>query len=147
MACRGGEHVVDAYGGAGLFSLAVTARASRVDLIETAGSSTDDARRTFRAHGVENCVVHTMPVERTRSRVSAADVVICDPPREGLSLASGEALLSLGAARFVYVACDPASLARDSRTLRDAGYRLASVQPFDMFPQTYHVETVALFEK
>ena len=147
LALAGGECVVDAYGGAGLFSLAVAGKAARVDLIETAGSSTDDARRTFAMHGLENCTVHTMPVERTRSRVRAADAVICDPPREGTSLKAAEALISLGAARLVYVACDPASLARDSRKLRDAGYRLTSVQPFDMFPQTYHVETVAVFEK
>ena len=76
-----------------------------------------------------------------------ADVVICDPPRQGMSGAALSNLLGSGAERFIYVSCDPAALARDSARLRDKGYELISARPVDMFPQTYHVETVALFQR
>ena len=71
------------------------------------------------------------------------DVVIVDPPRAGLV---GEALnkvAGLGAPVIVYVSCNPATLARDLRTFVEQGYRLEAIQPVDMFPQTYHIETVA----
>jgi 23S rRNA (uracil1939-C5)-methyltransferase len=71
--------------------------------------------------------------------------VIVDPPRIGLSKPAADAIVRLAPPRLVYVSCDPATLARDTRRLLDAGYRLTSLQAFDLFPNTPHVETMAVF--
>ena len=73
------------------------------------------------------------------------DVVVLDPPRTGVEAKALAALVGVGAPRLVYVSCDPATLARDARLLCDAGYTLTFAQPFDMFPQTHHVEVLAQF--
>ncbi|MGB9634569.1 MAG: 23S rRNA (uracil(1939)-C(5))-methyltransferase RlmD, partial [Chloroflexaceae bacterium] len=75
-----------------------------------------------------------------------ADIVVMDPPRAGAGEAVIRQVAALRPRRVVYVSCDPATLARDSVFLRAAGYTLAEAQPVDLFPQTYHVETVALWQ-
>ena len=75
-----------------------------------------------------------------------ADVVIVDPPRAGLEGRALDALASQAIKTLVYVSCDPSTLARDAKRLAKSGYRLISVQPFDLFPQTYHVETISIFQ-
>jgi len=81
-----------------------------------------------------------LPVERV-------DSVVIDPPRGGISPEGMRGLLCLSPARIVYVSCDPTTLARDAALLVEAGYRLERVQPVDLFPQTYHVENIALMTK
>ena len=75
------------------------------------------------------------------------DVVIVDPPRSGLERAALEAILRLAPPALAYVSCDPATLARDARRLLQSGYTLAQVTPFDLFPQTYAIESISLFIK
>jgi 23S rRNA (uracil1939-C5)-methyltransferase len=76
-----------------------------------------------------------------------ADAVIVDPPRTGLSKAAITGVIALKAPRVVYVSCDVATFARDARLLVEAGYRFMSLQAFDMFPNTAHVESVGVFER
>ena len=77
----------------------------------------------------------------------ALDAAVVDPPRTGLARQALEGLVDANPRRIVYVSCDPATLARDGRQLARAGYRLQQVQPVDMFPQTYHIETVSLWTR
>jgi tRNA/tmRNA/rRNA uracil-C5-methylase (TrmA/RlmC/RlmD family) len=76
----------------------------------------------------------------------APDVVVLDPPRTGISAAAVSGLLTWRAGRLVYVSCDPATLARDAARIVERGYALQSIDAFDMFPNTPHVEAVALFQ-
>jgi len=153
-ALAGGEHVLDAYGGVGLFSVALAGRrapqTARITLVEADPGAVADARRVLRAAAVETATVVREDVARFSWRLGAdagADVVVCDPPREGAGRAALTAMDSPRTRRFVYVACDPTSLARDSALLRGMGYRLRWARPLDLFPHTYHVETVALLER
>ena len=73
------------------------------------------------------------------------DLAVVDPPRAGLERAALEALVNLHPEKIAYVSCDPATLSRDAKRLLAAGYRLEEVTPFDLFPQTYHIESISLF--
>ena len=75
------------------------------------------------------------------------DLVLVDPPRAGLERAAREAILAMSPAVLVYISCDPSTLARDGRRLNEAGYRLRQVTPFDLFPQTFHIESISFWEK
>ena len=74
-------------------------------------------------------------------------VIVVDPPRKGCDEALLETIIAMKPKRVVYVSCDPATLARDLRILEDGGFKTAEVQPVDMFPQTMHVENVAVLER
>jgi 23S rRNA (uracil1939-C5)-methyltransferase len=80
-------------------------------------------------------------------RSAQPDVVVVDPPRAGLSQKVVRRILEAGAERIVYVSCNPTTLAPNARQIVDAGYRLEKVRPVDMFPQTPHIESVALFRR
>jgi 23S rRNA (uracil1939-C5)-methyltransferase len=75
-----------------------------------------------------------------------ADVAVVDPPRAGLEKTALDALLALRPATLAYISCDPATLARDLKRLLAGGYRLEHITPFDLFPQTYHIESVSLLK-
>jgi tRNA/tmRNA/rRNA uracil-C5-methylase (TrmA/RlmC/RlmD family) len=89
--------------------------------------------------------IHTGDVEKILPRFSRADVVILDPPRDGAKKNVISSLVACKPRTIVYVACDPAALARDSALLRDANYTLVKIRAFDLFPMTHHIECVALF--
>jgi 23S rRNA (uracil1939-C5)-methyltransferase len=90
--------------------------------------------------------LYEAPVEQALPEIAAhPDAVLVDPPRAGLELPAIGALLARAPERIVYVSCDPATLARDAKRLSQAGYHLIRVTPFDLFPQTYHIETVSLW--
>jgi len=102
-------------------------------------------------HGIENAVFHEGDVreilEKEFGAGTAVDVVVLDPPRTGCEREVLELVIGLHPSRIVYVSCDPATLSRDARLLADGGYNLITVRPVDMFPQTKHIEAVALFKR
>jgi 23S rRNA (uracil1939-C5)-methyltransferase len=75
------------------------------------------------------------------------DFVLVDPPRAGLERGALDGLMALGAPTLCYVSCDPATLARDGRRLASGGYRLEVITPFDLFPQTYHIESISFWRR
>jgi 23S rRNA (uracil1939-C5)-methyltransferase len=141
---QGDETVLDAYCGVGLFTAHLAERAGLVVGIELVPAAVDDLLENTAEF--DNVDVIEGPVEAVLPDLDfSIDAVVVDPPRAGLDRFALDALIAGAPARLVYVSCDPATLARDVKRLAAAGYRLVEVQPVDMFPQTYHVESVALF--
>jgi 23S rRNA (uracil1939-C5)-methyltransferase len=142
------DHVVDAYAGVGLFAVALAARGARVIAIEDDRGSGADLETNAQAFGGA-ITVWRAPVEEALPAIApgTAGAVVLDPPRSGTSAEALAALIRLEARRLVYVSCDPATLARDAKRLIAAGYRLGPMAGFDLFPNTSHVETVAVFDR
>jgi tRNA/tmRNA/rRNA uracil-C5-methylase (TrmA/RlmC/RlmD family) len=143
---KSGDHLIDLYGGVGLFGLALLdliGTDGRIDHVEGSKSAIADAHVNYGE--AKNVHFHTGDVEKILPRFSSADVVILDPPREGAKKAVIESLVACSPRAIVYVACDPAALARDTALLRDANYTLIQLRAFDLFPMTHHIECVALF--
>jgi 23S rRNA (uracil1939-C5)-methyltransferase len=143
----GGE-VLDLYAGAGLFSVALAAMGRlEVTAVEGDRASGADLRENARAQD-PRLKAHVEGVEGFLARRSGkAATIIVDPPRTGMSAEALASLVKLSPERLVYVSCDPPTLARDARRLIDAGYGLASLRAFDFFPNTPHVESLALFAR
>jgi 23S rRNA (uracil1939-C5)-methyltransferase len=140
------QTLLDLYCGVGLFSIALAAQVAQVISVEANPVAADDARFNVGAAGLDNVQVINDDVAHALTTLdSSIHAVIADPPRSGCGPDLVRRLASLRPDRLIYVACDPATLARDARTIVDNGYRLDEVQPLDLFPQTYHVESVALF--
>ena len=143
-----GDHVLDLYGGVGLFSAAivdVVGPTGHVDLIEGSKVATADAARNFNSYS--NITIATGDVVKLLPRITAADVVVLDPPRDGAGKEAVAHIARLAPRAIVYVACDPAALARDTAYLADHSYSLVKVRAFDLFPMTHHIECVALYER
>jgi len=138
--------VLDLYAGVGLFSVPLAAMGHlEVTAVEGDRASGADLRENARAHA-PRVKPHISGVEDyLAARRGAPETVIVDPPRTGMSKDAMDRLARLRAPRIVYVSCDPPTLARDARRLLDSGYRLISLRAFDLFPNTPHVESVAIF--
>jgi len=140
-----GDHLLDLYGGVGLFTAVAIEKVGlpgRIDLIESGEAAVESARENFKAH--RNINIRLGSVEKELRKIKRADVVVLDPPRAGIGAKVVQQVISVAPRRVVYVACDPASLARDVRTFIDGGWNLAKIKAFDLFPMTHHIETVAL---
>ena len=142
------DQVLDLYGGVGLFTaaaLSAVGPGGRVDLVEASSSAIGDAKINF--ENVPNVNIYLGDVAKIMLRIGSADVVILDPPREGAGQLVLQQISALDPQRIVYVACDPAALARDCAFANDLGWQLTNVRAFDLFPMTHHIEMVALFTR
>ena len=145
---KNGEHVLDLYGGVGLFTAAIIdaiGATGHVDLIEGSKVATADASRNFANY--PNVTIATGDVAKLLPRITAADVVVLDPPRDGAGKEAIAHIARLSPRSIVYVACDPAALARDTAYLADHSYSLVKLRAFDLFPMTHHIECVALYTR
>lgn len=144
---READSVLDLYAGVGLFSVSLAAAGhERLTAVEGDRYSGSDLRENAaRYPGVLQAVIGRVEDYLQRSR-ERAQTVIVDPPRTGISREAMESIARRGAERIIYVSCDPPTMARDARRLLDAGYRMASLNGFDLFPNTPHVETVGVFD-
>lgn len=141
------DTLLDGYCGVGLFGATVGQLAGRVVGMESSRSAIAAARKNLDDAGVEHNLVTGSFTRDIESLDEYWDVAVVDPPRKGLGQRGIEAVTSTMPRRIAYVACDPASLARDTRMLSDYGYDFIEATPVDLFPQTYHVETVARFDR
>lgn len=147
----GDEVVFDAYCGTGTISLFLASKAKKVYGVEIIPEAIENAKENAKVNNIDNAEFLVGEAEVIIPRLIKEgikpDVVLVDPPRKGcderLLVAIGEACPK----RIVYVSCDPATLARDMKKLKEMGYKAEVVQPVDMFPETAHVETVALLSK
>jgi 23S rRNA (uracil1939-C5)-methyltransferase len=146
-----GDTAFDLFAGAGFFTLPLARRWRRVLAVESDARAAGDLRHNLASAGITNVSVDAAPVERALRRAAVRrlepDLVLLDPPRAGLARGAASALAALPASRVIYVSCDPATLARDLAGLVRGGLRLARVRGFDLFPQTPHVEAVAVLER
>jgi 23S rRNA (uracil1939-C5)-methyltransferase len=143
------EAVLDLYAGVGLFSVALAAAGHAADITAVEGdrSAGQDLKRNARPYARLRPHVANVEAVLAARRDPPAPTTIADPPRTGLSKQASEGIIRHGSSRLIYVSCDPPTLARDARKLLDAGYGIASIRAFDLFPHTPHVETVVVFER
>jgi len=143
----GSEEVLDLYSGTGAISLFLAEKAKGVTGIEAVGDSVENASRNVELNSVKNCrFLLGEAKEVLASLVQGGywpDVIVVDPPRGGMHKKVISSMLSLKPEKIIYVSCNPATLARDLKVLCEKDYILEKVQPIDMFPQTYHIESVA----
>lgn len=150
-ASGGGEatHLVDAYCGSGLFCLTAASAFEEAVGIEISESSVDWARRNAARNGIANCLFQQGDAADIFAGVSFAPsrtAVVIDPPRKGSTPEFLNQLVAFGPRRVVYVSCDPATQARDLELLK-ADYEILRIQPFDLFPQTRHLECVVTLRR
>ena len=146
----GAKFLVDAYCGVGLFSVALAPKFERTAGVEISAAAVALARENAALNGRENCV---FTVGKAEAIFEGADFagsdacVIIDPPRAGATPEFLSQLIAFAPRRVVYVACDPATQARDAAVLAAAGYRVVRATPFDLFPQTRHIENILTFDR
>ena len=144
LAPKQGDRLLDLYCGVGLFGLSLANQVGNVLGVEVDTSAVADFRHN--ARGMDQAELIEGKVQSVLTGIKEpVDLLLLDPPRSGAGQAVTEQIARLQPRRLAYVSCDPATLARDARHLVDNGFLLQEVQPVDLFPQTYHVESVALF--
>lgn len=152
-----GKRILDLYSGAGNFSLPLAAEAGEVIAVEENQYAVEDGRRNAMLNGIKNCSFVHASVEggftaRDRQKLSKLfvetryDIVVVDPPRPGLTADCLKRILEIGSGKIVYVSCNPATLARDIRKMNEI-YELESLSLIDFFPNTYHIEALAILRR
>jgi 23S rRNA (uracil1939-C5)-methyltransferase len=141
------ETVVDLYCGTGAIAIYISRAAKTVIGIEIAESAINDAKNNCRINGISNCRFILGDIKEKLAELTASpDVMVIDPPRAGMHKDVVHKIIELAPVRLVYVSCNPATMARDLGLLKEK-YRVLEVQPVDMFPHTYHIESVARLER
>ncbi len=144
--------VIDAYCGIGTISLSMAKVAKKVYGVEIVPAAIEDAKRNAEINHLTNCEFVASRAEAQFAKWQAAglkpDVIVVDPPRKGLEGSLIDSVVKMQPERLVYVSCNPATLARDSKLLAEQGYEINQpIQPVDQFPQTIHVEAVTVFNR
>ncbi len=146
-----GRAVLDLYCGVGTFALALAREGARVCGIELVRASIDAARTNAAINGLDRLTFVVgdarVVLPGVAAEHGAPDVLVLDPPRAGAGAKVMRKIGRTGAQRVIYVSCNPTTLAPDLKELLPFGYRLVEVQPFDLFPQTHHIEAVALLDR
>ena len=146
LALSNDTRVLELYAGVGLFSAFIAGEVSHLTAIESSGSACYDFINNLAEF--ENVVLYDAAAEEVLPNLEVSvDLMVMDPPRAGLTPDVHDALNTLSPKNIAYISCDPATLARDARKIIAKGYHLVSVTPFDQFPQTFHIESISLFEK
>lgn len=147
------KKVLDLYSGAGNFSIPLSVHAAEVLGIEGSVNAVEDARRNAALNGIKNCVFLNASAEESFGssrkqkherllKETCYDITILDPPRAGLTSDCLKGVMELNSSRIVYISCNPATLARDVRKMKEK-YEMASLTMIDFFPNTYHIEALA----
>jgi len=144
--------IFDLYCGTGTIAQILSNRARKVYGIEIVESAVIAARENAELNAIENCEfiagdVNRETLELLTQQGASPDVIVVDPPRDGVHPKSIEPIISFGAKKIIYVSCKPTSLVRDLEVFLERGYKLTELRMHDMFPRSYHVETVALLQK
>jgi 23S rRNA (uracil1939-C5)-methyltransferase len=151
VGCGQGGLVLDVYCGVGMFALALAGAGAKVAGVEISEASIHAARANAAANGIENTHFYAGDARTALPQVLAEHgnprVLVLDPPRSGAGGKVMRRIARSGPERIVYVSCNPTTLARDLQELQPFGYRISVVQPIDLFPQTYHVETVVALDR
>jgi 23S rRNA (uracil1939-C5)-methyltransferase len=148
---KGHERVFDLYCGSGTIGLVLSARAAQVYGVEVVPESVADAINNAQRNGIDNASFFAgdvrLALRELVERAGRPDVVVVDPPRAGLSKKALRRVIEAAPKRIVYVSCNPTTLAPNAAQLGEAGYALRRVRPVDMFPQTPHIECVAVLDR
>jgi len=146
-ALKGHESVLDLYCGTGTIAISLAKQAGEVIGLELVESAVNDARKNCRNNSIDNCRFILGDIKDTLGTIDAVpDLLVIDPPRAGMHKDVVKQVLRLGPEKIVYVSCNPATMARDILDLKDT-YDVEEVQPVDLFPHTFHIESVARLTK
>ena len=144
---RSGKLAWDLYAGVGLFSVPLTENFSRVVAVESSAAAMHDLKHNLTGTQHQISAVTTLNFLRAQQTAARPDLIVLDPPRAGLGPEVCKLLGEIAAPELVYVSCDPATLSRDLAALVEFGYQLVHLHLFDLFPQTFHLETVAVLTR
>lgn len=141
--------VLDAYAGITTFGICLSDVARKVVSVEEVKASVQLADRIIKENGIKNVELHNMDAgmffeKELKTKGRKFDVTVLDPPRKGCTVESLDYAMKLTKGKIIYVSCNPSTLARDLKYLTEKGCTVEFVQPFDMFPHTYHIENVAV---
>lgn len=147
---RSGALAWDLYAGVGLFATALASRFKRVIAVEAAPAAAADLAHNLRGANAKAVRATTLEFLRREAKAAAIkppDLIVVDPPRSGLGKDITGLLAKIAAQEIVYISCDPATLSRDLRALLDSGYTTRNMHLIDLFPQTFHLETVTVLDR
>ena len=148
---KGDEKVFDLYCGIGTIGLSLAKQAGEIWGVESIPEAIDDAEHNAKRNAIHNARFRAadarLGIRPLAEEAGRPDLVVLDPPRAGLSAKVVRRVIELDSPRIVYVSCNPTTLAPNAKQLVEAGYSLKRLRPLDMFPQTPHIECVALLER